>query len=86
MCDDRVGSCTTKIVDSSRFAQGEVRRLEELHLSALELRHEASIRVGEHSSTIPDLEKLVAEHPFRERLVALLMEAMAGSGRRFALR
>ena len=63
------------------FAQSEVRRLEELHLSALELGHEASIRVGEHSSTIPDLEKLVAEHPLRERLVALLMEAMAGSGR-----
>ncbi len=63
------------------FAQSEVRRLEELHLSALELRHEASIRVGEHSSTIPDLEKLVAEHPLRERLVALLMEALAGSGR-----
>jgi len=63
------------------FAQSEVRRLEELHLSALELRHEATIRVGEHSSTIPDLEKLVADHPLRERLVALLMEAMAGSGR-----
>lgn len=63
------------------FAQSEVRRLEELHLSALELGHEASIRVGEHSSTIPDLEKLVAEHPLRERLVALLMEALAGSGR-----
>ena len=63
------------------FAQSEVRRLEELHLSALELRYEASIRVGEHSSTIPGLEKLVAEHPLRERLVALLMEALAGSGR-----
>ena len=63
------------------FAQSEIRRLEELHLSALELGYEASIRVGEHSSTIPDLEKLVAEHPLRERLVALLMEAMAGSGR-----
>jgi len=63
------------------FAQSEIRRLEELHLSALELRHEASMRLGEHSSTIPGLEKLVAEHPLRERLVALLMEAMAGSGR-----
>lgn len=63
------------------FAQGEIRRLEELHLSALELRHEATIRVGEHSSVVPGLEKLVDEHPLRERLVALLMEAMAGSGR-----
>ena len=63
------------------FARSDIRPLEELHLSALELRHEASIWVGEHSSTIPDLEKLVAEHPLRERLVALLMEALAGSGR-----
>ena len=42
------------------FAQSDIRRLEELHLSALELRHQASIRLGEHSSVIADLEKLVA--------------------------
>ncbi len=63
------------------FAQSEIRRLEELHLSALELRHEASIRVGDHSSVIPELEKLATAHPLRERFVALLMEALAGSGR-----
>lgn len=63
------------------LAQTEIRRLAELHLSALELRHEASIRTGDPGSAIPELEKLVAEHPLRERLVALLMEAMAGSGR-----
>ncbi len=63
------------------FAQSEIRRLEELHLSALELGYEASMGVGEYGPIIPVLEKLVAEHPLRERLVALLMEAMAGSGR-----
>ncbi len=64
------------------FAQSEVRRLEELHLSALELRHEAAIRLGEESTALPELEKLVAQHPLRERLVALLMQGLAGSGRR----
>jgi predicted ATPase/DNA-binding SARP family transcriptional activator len=63
------------------FAQSEIRRLEELHLSALELRFETSIRLFEHSSVIPELEKLVTEHPLRERIVGLLMEALAGSGR-----
>jgi len=63
------------------FAQSEIRRLEELHLSALELRLEASLRVGEPNSVIPELEKLVAEHPLRERFVALLMEGLAGTGR-----
>lgn len=63
------------------FAQSEIRRLEELHLSALELRLEVSLRVGESDFAIPELEKLVAEHPLRERFVALLMEALAGSGR-----
>jgi DNA-binding SARP family transcriptional activator len=45
------------------FAQGEIRRLEELHLTALELRFEASLRAGEPGSVAPELEKLVAEHP-----------------------
>jgi predicted ATPase/DNA-binding SARP family transcriptional activator len=63
------------------FAQSEIRRLEEVHLSGLELMYEASIDVGEHGAVIPGLEKLVAEHPLREGLVALLMRALAGSGR-----
>lgn len=63
------------------FAQGEIRRLEELHLTALELRLEASLRVDEPRSVVPELEKLVVEHPLRERFVALLMEALADSGR-----
>ena len=64
------------------FAQSEIRRLEELHLSALELRHEASVRLGDHRAAIPELEKLVTEYPLRERFVELLMQALAAAGRR----
>jgi predicted ATPase/DNA-binding SARP family transcriptional activator len=64
------------------FAQSEIRRLEELHLAALELGHDASIRVGDYGSVIPELEKLVTDHPTRERFVELLMEALAATGRR----
>ncbi len=36
------------------FAQSEIRRLEEVYLSALlELQHEASVRLGDHRATIP---------------------------------
>ena len=66
------------------FAQGEIRRLEELQVQALELRYEAGIRTGEMEAAIPALERLIALHPLRERFVALQMEALAGTGRRIS--
>jgi predicted ATPase/DNA-binding SARP family transcriptional activator len=59
----------------------ESHRLEELHLHALEGRFEADLKLGNHAALIPELEALVADHPFRERLVELLMTAMYRSGR-----
>ncbi len=63
------------------FAQEEIARLEELHLSALELRIEAALALGEHARLIGELETLVKRHPFRERLRAQLMLALYRSGR-----
>jgi DNA-binding SARP family transcriptional activator/DNA-binding beta-propeller fold protein YncE len=58
------------------FAQAEIARLEELHLSALEERIDADIALGRHGLLVGELETLVSEHPLRERLRAQLMLAL----------
>jgi predicted ATPase/DNA-binding SARP family transcriptional activator len=58
------------------FAQGELRRLEELRLLACEERIEARLAHGEHALIVGELEQLVSEHPSRERLLGLLMIAL----------
>jgi YVTN family beta-propeller protein len=63
------------------FAQGEIARLEELRLVALEQRVEADLALGKHAALIPELETLVREHPARERLRAQLILALYRSGR-----
>ncbi len=63
------------------FAQTEIVRLEELRLAALEDRIEADLSLGRHGQLIAELERLVAEHPLRERLRAQLMLALYRSGR-----
>ncbi|MBE0548158.1 MAG: hypothetical protein IH627_11000, partial [Rubrivivax sp.] len=51
----------------------EVRRLEELRLSALEDRIGADLAAGRHAEVVPELESLTAENPLRERLWAQYM-------------
>ena len=63
------------------FAQAEIRRLEELRLSALEARTDAELRLGHHARLVAGLESLVAAEPTRERLVGQLMLALYRSGR-----
>jgi YVTN family beta-propeller protein len=63
------------------WAQGEIARLEELRLIALEERIENELQVGEAARLVPELEALVAEQPLRERLRAQLMLALYRSGR-----
>ena len=66
---------------SEPFAQGEIARLEELRLAALEERIEADLALGRHAGLVPELDALVREHPLRERLRAQLMLALYRSGR-----
>jgi predicted ATPase len=63
------------------FAQGEIARLEELRVVALEQRIEADLRCGRHGELVGELEALVAEHPLRERFRAQLMLALYRAGR-----
>jgi predicted ATPase/DNA-binding SARP family transcriptional activator len=63
------------------FARPEVRRLEELRLELLELRAEALVATGHEADVLPELERLVVEHPLRERLWEQLMLARYRLGR-----
>lgn len=63
------------------FAQAEVARLEELRLAALEDRIDADLALGRHGQLVGELERLVAEHPLRERVRGQLMLALYRSGR-----
>jgi predicted ATPase len=61
------------------FARGEAERLEELRLVALEQRLEAQLRLGR--DVLAEALALAREHPQRERMQALAMHALYGSGR-----
>src|SRR4051794_5029009 len=63
------------------FAQAEIRRLEELRVEALEERAEADLALGRRDGLVPELEALVAEYPYRERLRAQLILALYRGGR-----
>jgi DNA-binding SARP family transcriptional activator/streptogramin lyase len=63
------------------FAAGEIARLEELRLVALEDRIEADLSLGREMELVPELSALVEEHALRERVRAQLMLALYRAGR-----
>jgi DNA-binding SARP family transcriptional activator/streptogramin lyase len=63
------------------FARPERAHLEEQRLAALEHRIDADLELGRHGQLVPELERLVYEHPLRERLRGQLMLALYRSGR-----
>ncbi len=69
-------------VASDRLAARVTPRLAELRLQALEARVDADVRLGLHDEVLGELVQLVAGHPARERLHALLMLALYRAGRR----
>ena len=58
------------------FARAEAGRLEELRVAAQELLVDAKLALSRHDEVVEQLEMLVAEHPYRERLRAQLMLAL----------
>ena len=63
------------------FAQAAVPRLLELELTAREELAGLELELGRHADVLVTLEALVAAHPYREHLRALLMLALYRSGR-----
>ncbi|MFF5327045.1 BTAD domain-containing putative transcriptional regulator [Streptomyces rubradiris] len=63
------------------FARAAARRLTDQRLSVLEEQAEARLAAGEHVLLAGELADLVARHPLRERLRALLIRALYAAGR-----
>src|SRR4051812_46834184 len=63
------------------FARAERARLTEQRLWALEQRIDADLELGRNAELVPELERLVHEHPLRERLRGQLMLALYRAGR-----
>jgi DNA-binding SARP family transcriptional activator len=63
------------------YAEAEARRLDELHVVALEERIDADLALGAHDAVVAELEALIAEHPLRERLRGQVMLALYRAGR-----
>lgn len=68
-------------LEGASFVRDERARLEELRLSLLEERADVELACGRSGRLVPELETLVREHPYRERLRAQLMLALYRSGR-----
>ena len=66
------------------WALPETARLRERRMVADLGRAEARIAMGHHDRAIPDLERLVVEHPLDERPVTLLVQALQATGRQAA--
>ena len=63
------------------FAQGDIARLEELRLSALEDRIDADLACGRHADLVGELQVLAKEYPLRERIRGQLMLGLYRGGR-----
>jgi predicted ATPase/DNA-binding SARP family transcriptional activator len=68
-------------LDEVAALEPERARLEALRLTALEDRIEADLALAGHGALVAELEGLVADHPYRERLWGQLMLALYRSGR-----
>ena len=67
--------------DAAEVLRPEITRLEELRLGAFEARFEAELTLGRHGAAVGEIEALLVEHPWRERLWAQVMTALYRSGR-----
>jgi DNA-binding SARP family transcriptional activator/dipeptidyl aminopeptidase/acylaminoacyl peptidase len=68
-------------VEAYGALDAEVARLEELRLSAMEVRIECELSLGRHREVLGELEVLVAQHPYRETLRAHQVLALYRSRR-----
>lgn len=68
-------------VSQTPLILAEAARLGEIRLIAVEDRGEADLALGRHRQLVPELQQLVADHPYRERLWRFLVLALYRSGR-----
>ncbi|MFI5494229.1 BTAD domain-containing putative transcriptional regulator [Actinoplanes sp. NPDC051859] len=68
-------------VPSEVLRRDEGGRLAELQIQAVEARVDADLQLDRYDEVIPELHRMIAEHPLRERLRGQLMRALNLSGR-----
>src|SRR5579862_5310242 len=68
-------------VPATPLVEAEAERLAEQRLDAAELRIAAELACGGAAQVIPELRRLLADHPLRENLWVLLMRALDAAGR-----
>jgi DNA-binding SARP family transcriptional activator/streptogramin lyase len=68
-------------LDSAAARRGQVARLEDTRLHAIEDRVDAELALGRSGTLVAELEQLVQEHPYQERLRRQLMLALYRCGR-----
>jgi|GEM_PF-4957441 DNA-binding SARP family transcriptional activator/WD40 repeat protein len=68
-------------IEAHGLLDGEITRLAELRLAAIEMRITADLQLGWHREVIAELEALTIEHPYQESLRGLHMLALYRSGR-----
>ncbi|MET0788984.1 MAG: BTAD domain-containing putative transcriptional regulator [Cellulomonas sp.] len=66
---------------ATEWFAAEARRLDGLHVDALEEQFDVALALGDHRDLTPALRSALAAHPFRERLWGQLMLALYRSGR-----
>jgi predicted ATPase/DNA-binding SARP family transcriptional activator len=74
------GPALADLPEETRRA-AEAERLEELRLTALELRFDAELAGGRHDAVVAELETLTTEHPYRERFLEQRLLALYRCGR-----
>ncbi len=68
-------------IEAHGHLDGQITRLNELRLAAIEARVDADLRAGRHRDVVAELDALTVEYPFRESLRAMHMLALYRSGR-----
>jgi DNA-binding SARP family transcriptional activator len=68
-------------LSSEPFASGDIARLDEARVAAIEERIEIELALGRHRELVPELEALAADYPLREQIYAALMTALYRCGR-----
>jgi DNA-binding SARP family transcriptional activator/Tfp pilus assembly protein PilF len=68
-------------LDEIELLRNEAARLDERRLTVLEARVEIDLSLGWHAELVPELSRVIADNPLRERFRAQLMIALYRSGR-----
>lgn len=80
-CPGRSCSALYRAAGTGPELQGELQRLEELRLLAVERYAQVRLELGQSDALVPELRSLTQQHPFRERMWEMPTIALHRMGR-----